>query len=263
MSDLTFEAKLRWSGTGKNGEGNITIGEETLIYSSPASMGGKGTGVSPEDLLIGAVSSCYSGTLYGLLKKKELPVEQVSVRAEGIVTGYPLNTKFSQLIVHPTIVGGNPEKQSDYEEAAVKARDKCFIGKSIAGNIDYQVGTVQVTAIVLEQSKINDLIEQFYSRLMKEEAFSQLFAERRVNVETLKERQKGFIFRLINEDTQDANQEYLNQVKQRHSFNTSQERSQLWLKTMETTIEDMNFSDDIKVLLKEKIHLLMGNVVKN
>lgn len=144
MADLRFGAKLAYSGTGKEGEGQLTVGEKTLAYSAPENMGGKGVGLSPEDLLISAVSTCYSGTLFGLLSKIGLPVQEVKIQAEGIVTGYPLNTKFSEIIVHPTILGGDASKKDDYASAAVKAKEKCFIGKSIAGNIDYNVGTVCV-----------------------------------------------------------------------------------------------------------------------
>lgn len=144
MSDLKFEVNANWSGIGENGEGNLEMSGKSVLYSSPAEMGGKGTGVSPEDLLIGAVTTCYSGTLFAILTKRRLPVDDISVRAEGIVTGYPTQTKFNQLTVHPTIIGGDSSKQYEYDKAATIARDKCFIGKSIAGNIDYQVGKVQL-----------------------------------------------------------------------------------------------------------------------
>jgi osmotically inducible protein OsmC len=58
MSDLTFEAKLKWRGTGRDGEGKITVSDTSVSYSSPSGMGGKGKGVSPEDLLVSAVSTC-------------------------------------------------------------------------------------------------------------------------------------------------------------------------------------------------------------
>jgi peroxiredoxin-like protein len=144
MSDLKFEVNASWNGVGANGEGNLKMADKTVNYSSPAEMGGKGVGVSPEDLLIGAVTTCYSGTLFAILTKRRLPVEEIKVRAEGIVTGFPTQTNFSELIVHPTIIGGDTSKQEEYEKAAIIARDKCFIGKSIAGNIDYQVGKVQL-----------------------------------------------------------------------------------------------------------------------
>lgn len=144
MSNLRFEVNASWSGVGANGEGDLKMADKTILYSSPAEMGGKGVGVSPEDLLIGAVTTCYSGTLFAILTKRRLPVEEITVRAEGIVTGFATQTNFSELIVHPTIIGGDSSKQDEYKKAATMARDKCFIGKSIAGNIDYQVGKVQL-----------------------------------------------------------------------------------------------------------------------
>lgn len=261
MADLTFEAKLNWSGTGKDGEGKITLGSESISYSSPSDMGGKGIGVSPEDLLVGAVSTCYSGTLFGLLVKKELPVQHVSVKAEGIVTGYPLNTKFSKLIVHPTIIGGDESKLSEYEKAAVRAREKCFIGKSIAGNIEYEVGTVTVKNVLLAQEKVDELVDRFYVKLTKEDYFSTMFAERNVDIEHLKERQKIFISRMINDNTPEEDQGNHKQVQKRHNFHTTPERAKLWLDTMESTIDDMDFAPEVKDSIMTKMNLLMGNLL--
>lgn len=144
MADLIFSTELQWQGTGREGEGKIKLGDFSASYAAPASMGGKGVGTSPEELLIAAVSTCYSGTLFGVLRKNGLLVEKVSVRAEGLVTGYPMQSKFSRLSVFPTIFGGNPDQVADYQRTAEMARDKCFIGKVIAGNVSYEVGDVQV-----------------------------------------------------------------------------------------------------------------------
>jgi len=202
MADLTFASEATWSGTGKKGEGKITIGQETVSYSVPVSMGGKGMGSSPEDMLVGAVTACYSGTLYSTLVKKELPVQHVTLRAEGIVTDYPEQMKFSRLIVHPTIVGGEKSQLSEYEQAAITARDKCFIGKTIAGNVAYEVGKVRVTNALLEQEKIDELVERFYNYLTKESYFSSMFTKRNVDINRLKNRQKIFISR--NKDIQES-----------------------------------------------------------
>lgn len=60
MAELEFPLKAKWSGTGKEGEGKITIGEQTLPFSSPENMGGKGSGFSPEDWSTKASSiACY------------------------------------------------------------------------------------------------------------------------------------------------------------------------------------------------------------
>lgn len=144
MADLTFEIKLEWAGLGRDGQGCVQLGGQPVPYAAPESMGGSGLGTSPEELLLAAVSSCYSGTLYALLVRAELPVQKVQIRTEGIVTGYPLNGKFATLRVHPTIVGGDLARQRQYEDEARHARSRCFIGRTITGNVEYGVGEVQI-----------------------------------------------------------------------------------------------------------------------
>ena len=81
------------------------------MFSAPSSMGGRGVGTSPEELLVSAVASCYAGTLFHLLAQDGLPAEQVRVRATGVVTDYPGSAaRFSQIVVQPTIRGGVPQR---------------------------------------------------------------------------------------------------------------------------------------------------------
>ena len=145
MADLQFTTTLTWEQTGRQGHGTVMLGEKAVDYSAPYSMGGKGEGTSPEELLMAAVAACYSGTLFSLLSREELPAARVNISVEGIVTDYPLNGKFATLRVNPEIVGGDPEQLSVYQTAAQKARDRCFIGKTIQGNVKYEVGEVRIS----------------------------------------------------------------------------------------------------------------------
>jgi truncated hemoglobin YjbI len=124
----------------------------------------------------------------------------------------------------------------------------------------YRVGTVKVTKLVLKQDKVDELVEEFYKRLLKEPSFVSMFNERHVDIGTLKERQKIFIARLVNDDIPEAAQEQSNQVKNRHSFHASPERAKLWLDTMNSTINDMDYDDKVKELLKNKIKKMMANI---
>ncbi len=146
MADLHFGIDVVWQGTGKDGEGELYTGGSEVQYSAPASMGGKGVGTSPEELLLAGITSCYSATLFGILKRSGLPVGKVKVKTDGIVTGFPTESKFSHLTVYPTIVGGDRAKLNEYAAKATLARDKCFIGKTVTGNMVYDVGEVSVEA---------------------------------------------------------------------------------------------------------------------
>lgn len=255
MTDLHFEVLAQWGGTGRQGAGNMLIGEQIFEYSAPANMGGKGIGYSPEDLLIGAVTSCYSGTLNGILVKRGLAVKRVGVRAEGHITGFPMQTKFDRLVVNPTIYGGDEAAASAYIEAATAARDHCFIGKTIAGNVKYEVGEVKVVRLFMEQEQVNELVDRFYNRLSAEPYYIKLFAERGVDLEVMKERQRAFIARLANTRLSTASSE-TRQVKSRHSFAVRPEAAETWLGHMSATMLEMGLEADIREPLMSKIQAL-------
>lgn len=146
MHELPFQVELEWSGSGRDGAGRIATDDLQFELSTPASMGGRGVGTNPEELLVCAVASCYAATLFGVLRRAGLPAGSVNINARGSVTGYPGQARFERLVVSPTIVGGDASRVRAYEQAAATAHDRCFIGRTIAGNVDYQVGAVAVAA---------------------------------------------------------------------------------------------------------------------
>jgi peroxiredoxin-like protein len=147
MKDLSFDAELRWAQTGRTGIGEIQAEGLTLELSGPKSMGGRGVGTNPEELLVSAVSSCYIATLFAVLRRAELPAESLAVSASGTVTGFPLHTRFAGVEVAPTILGGDVARQAEYEAAAARARDRCFIGQALGTSVAYEVGAVSVRAV--------------------------------------------------------------------------------------------------------------------
>jgi peroxiredoxin-like protein len=149
MSDLSFDVELRWSGTGRDGAGEDQGDGVALELSAPKSMGGRGVGTNSEELLVCAVSSCYTATLFAVLRRGRLPVDSVAVAASGTVTGFPDQTRFASIVVSPTILGGAAERQEEYEAAAEYAHERCFIGRSLAPEVRYEVGSVIVHADVV------------------------------------------------------------------------------------------------------------------
>jgi organic hydroperoxide reductase OsmC/OhrA len=144
MSELMFEPDVRWKGTGRDGAGTVTTGGQEITHSAP-SMGGRGSGTSPEELLISAAGSCYAGTLFHPIARDALPATDVVIRVQGVVTDYPSREEaFSWLIVHPRIDGADPSRIPAYEACARKAGEHCFIGKTLREAISYEVGDVEV-----------------------------------------------------------------------------------------------------------------------
>lgn len=147
MSELQFGAVVSWKGRGKEGRGSVSTGGQEIAYSGPESMGGAGTGTSPEELLASAVASCYTSTLYHMLLAKHVDVDSVRVGVGLTVGNWPEAGTITKVTVNPTILGGDPARKADYEATARQARDRCFIGKALRADIEYAVGEVGVTAV--------------------------------------------------------------------------------------------------------------------
>jgi peroxiredoxin-like protein len=144
MRDLSFDVELSWSATGRQGAGQIQTDDLALELSGTRSIGGRGVGTNPEELLVCAVSSCYTTTLFAGLRRAQLPVESLAVAASGTVTGFPAATRFARIVVTPTIIGGDIARHPEHQAAASLAHDRCFIGHTLAPEVAYEVGSVQM-----------------------------------------------------------------------------------------------------------------------
>jgi peroxiredoxin-like protein len=144
MHELPFQVELDWSGSGREGAGRILTDDLELELSTPASMGGRGVGTNPEELLVAAVASCFGATFFGVLRGLRLPATSVTVDARGVVGGYPGRARFERIVVSPTVVDGDGARVHEYERAAASAHDRCFIGHTLAAGVDYRLGWVAV-----------------------------------------------------------------------------------------------------------------------
>ena len=142
--ELSFGIEVTWSGTGRAGAGELQTDDLVVELSAPESMGGRGVGTNPEELLVCAVASCYTATLFAVLRRVQLPVDSLAVSAIGAVTGFPGHTRFARIVVSPTVVGGDVARQTEYEAAATVAHERCFIGHTLAPEVAYEVGSVRV-----------------------------------------------------------------------------------------------------------------------
>ena len=145
MSALQFDVDLEWRADQKFGE--ITVGDARACVSEPRVMGGTGAGMSPEDLFVAAAASSYSVTLAEMLRAIGLPQTSLAIHAEGLVTSDAGSERFTTVTVRPTIQGADIAQRQAYEKAAIAARNNCFIGRSIRGNIAYVVGGVSLVGL--------------------------------------------------------------------------------------------------------------------
>jgi peroxiredoxin-like protein len=140
MAQHAFHLEAQWTG-GRLGEGTLTSGNLQSEISVPSELGGPGVGTNPEEMIVGAASTCYLITLASVLANRKLDVTSLALRSE-IVVSDDGSMKVESIVHRPQIVlaAGSTSEQVDVaHKAAQRAEQACMISKAMHGNVDISV----------------------------------------------------------------------------------------------------------------------------
>ncbi|MCL5283895.1 MAG: OsmC family protein [Armatimonadetes bacterium] len=148
MSGLTYQFKVcaRLNG-GSDGEGLIKTSLVAPIgFGVPAQMGGAPQRTDPEELLLSAVSACYTITLSLIYERDGLTAPDLELDAFGQVERQPdRSLKFTQITLRPTIFISNPNEKQLAEELAASAEKQCFISNIVRATVPISVEPIIIT----------------------------------------------------------------------------------------------------------------------
>ncbi|HZT41022.1 MAG TPA: OsmC family protein [Chthonomonadaceae bacterium] len=137
-----FRVNSAWTGY-SDGDGTLTAEDgRKLDYGRPPEMGGAPGRTNPEEMLLGAVASCYSMTLAILAERRRLPVTRIDVAAEAEVIQEPGGTlKYTAIHLHPriTLTGDDEAQKKAVLDFAQKAEVYCVISRAVRGNVEITV----------------------------------------------------------------------------------------------------------------------------
>lgn len=139
--DYPFQLSGMFKG-GRQGLGELKTKGYQHTISIGNEMNGPGEGTNPDELLIGAVSSCYLITLSIGLEKKKITYNQLNINTTGIVTEEG-GLHFKEIVQRPVVEVNqkfeSPELRKTIIEAMYQAEKDCMIAKALKGNVEIRV----------------------------------------------------------------------------------------------------------------------------
>jgi peroxiredoxin-like protein len=124
------------------GQGLLTIRGNEVRFGRPTQLGGSDDRLSPEELLLAAVVSCYTITFGILAERRRLPVVNVDVDAEADVIqqlGGTLKYQAIRLKPRITLSGADENQKNTALDSAHKAEQYCVISNAVRGTVQITV----------------------------------------------------------------------------------------------------------------------------
>jgi len=141
MAEEHFYLTADWPG-GRNSEGYIDAGNLKTKISIPKEMDGPGVGTNPDEMLLGAASTCYLITLAAMIERADLPLAEMSLESEGVVDVTNGVFTYQKIIHKPAVVlkdDATDKSYSTLERLIEKAEKNCMISRAIRGNVEVEL----------------------------------------------------------------------------------------------------------------------------
>ncbi len=133
-----FNVCGEWTGN-SDGDGVLnTVNGAHLDFGLPEQTGGKPGRSNPEELLIGAVLSCYCITLSILAEKRRLPLVKIEAKAFcALERQSDRSLQIVRICIQPKITLNSQDEKvlATTLDTAIKAEHHCLISKALRGEI--------------------------------------------------------------------------------------------------------------------------------
>ncbi|MEX0750301.1 MAG: OsmC family peroxiredoxin [Dehalococcoidia bacterium] len=133
-------ANITWTGNLIVGSGKLRVGsnafpEQTVTFSARTE---KQEGTTPEELISGALATCYVMVLANILKQAGNPSEQLDVEAVTSLDRIEGGLKITDIAL--TVKGNVPGfEPAQFDEMARTAEQKCPVANALRGNVNISV----------------------------------------------------------------------------------------------------------------------------
>lgn len=137
MAKHTFNSQITWTG-GRNTVGKLHTGALDEKISVPLSMDGPGLGTNPDEMLLGAASTCYTITLAAMLERNAIALEALQVNSESSVDVSRGIFTYEKITHHVLLKLPADADEIKARKLAERAEQACMISRAIQGNVQLE-----------------------------------------------------------------------------------------------------------------------------
>jgi organic hydroperoxide reductase OsmC/OhrA len=123
---------VAWWASGRTGLARSSSAPNAIHFTSPPAFGGLEGRWTPEDLLLCAISSCYTTTFRTLADYSKLKYTDLQVEVEGLINKADTGYSFGEVLIRPNLVIPREEDQARAIKLLHKAKELCLVSRALS-----------------------------------------------------------------------------------------------------------------------------------
>jgi peroxiredoxin-like protein len=121
-----------WWSSGKSGIAKSESAPNAIHFTAPPEFGGLEGRWTPEDLLLGALASCYTTTFRALADYSKLEYSDLSVEVGGTVVKTESGYAFREIVIRPTLSISAEQERSRALRLMQKTKAVCLVSRALS-----------------------------------------------------------------------------------------------------------------------------------
>jgi organic hydroperoxide reductase OsmC/OhrA len=131
QSTHTYRVMAWWS-SGKTGLAKCESAPNAIHFTAPPQFGGLEGRWTPEDMLLGALASCFTTTFRTIADYSKFEYSDLGVQVEGTVVKADSGYTFTKIVIRPTITLFAHQDPASGLRLLQKAKSLCLVARALA-----------------------------------------------------------------------------------------------------------------------------------
>jgi len=144
---------VAWWSSGRTGLAKSNSAPNAIHFTAPPEFGGLEGRWTPEDLLLGAVASCYTTTFRALAEYSKFEYADLEVEVEGVIKKTDSGYSFTEVVVRPNLTISVEQEQTRALRLLQKAKKLCLVSRALSVEQEFEP-RVQLSEARAESSQV-------------------------------------------------------------------------------------------------------------
>ena len=123
---------VAWWSSGRTGIAKSDSAPNAIHFSTPVAFGGFEGRWTPEDLLLGALASCFTTTFRALAEHSNFEYTDLQMEVEGVVTRNSSGYSFTEIVIRPSLTVACKEEEDLGLKLLHKTKTVCLVSRALA-----------------------------------------------------------------------------------------------------------------------------------